>query len=162
MPQNFGGVRRGDTLHLSWDRVQPTDGMPALYYNLYASDCPVDVSDPRNLQAVMLRDTEYKWVGSKLLTMYWALTAVDAYGVESEVARWEESGHEKQLFREEFLLPEPEVWGMRLRLRDAAGAVLYNGKYRTRVGVRGFPPGCYMLEILSREGYILRRIPFVR
>ncbi len=162
VPENFSGVRRGDTLHLSWNRVEPKDGMPALYYNLYASDRPVDISNPRNLMGAMLRDNNYSWVGSKLATMYWALTAVDAYGIESEVVRWEEAGHEQQLFRDEFLLPEPSTWGMRLVLRDAVGAVLYNGRYRTRVGVRGFPPGCYMFEVVSRDGYVVERFPFVR
>lgn len=161
-PKNFSGVRVGDTLHLKWDRVEPVDGMPALYYNLYASDKPVDITSPRNFMGVMLHDNRYSWVGSKLATMYWALTAVDAYGIESEVVRWEEPGHEQQLFREEFLLPKPAVWGMRIVLKDAVGAVLYNGKYRTRVGVRGLPPGCYMLEILSRDGVVLDRLPFVR
>lgn len=162
VPKNFSGVRVGDTLHLKWDRVEPVDGMPALCYNLYASDKPVDISNPRNFMGVMLRDNHYSWVGSKLATKYWALTAVDAYGVESEVARWEEAGHEQQLYRDEFVLPEPDVWGMRLILRDAVGAVLYNGKYRTRVGVRGLPPGCYVLEVVSRDGVVLDRHPFVR
>lgn len=161
-PQNFSGVRVGDTLHLRWDRVVPTEGMPALRYNIYASDKPVDIGDPRHLMGVMLRDNSYSWIGSKLATMYWAVTAVDAYGVESEVVRWEEAGHEQQLFRDEFLLPEPSTWGMRLVLRDAVGAVLYNGKYRTRVGVRGFPPGCYILEVISRDGIVIDRLPFVR
>ena len=161
-PKNFSGVRVGDTLHLKWDRVEPVDGMPALYYNFYASDKLVDITSPRNFMGVMLHDNRYSWVGSKLATMYWALTAVDAYGIESEVVRWEEPGHEQQLFREEFLLPKPAVWGMRIVLKDAVGAVLYNGKYRTRVGVRGLPPGCYMLEILSRDGAVLDRFPFVR
>lgn len=161
-PQNFSGVRSGDTLHLSWSKVEPKEGMPQLYYNLYASDKAVDISDPRNLLGAMLKDPNFDWVGSKLATMYWAVTAVDAYGVESEVVRWEEAGHEQQLFREEFTLPEPEVWGMSIVLRDAAGAMLYKGGYRTQVGVRGLPPGCYMLEIITRDGVVVKRIPFVR
>lgn len=162
-PSGFFGVRNGDTLTLRWNKVASADGMPAVRYNIYASTySAVDISNVDNLMAVGLSDTLFTWNGSTLNTMHWAVVAVDAYGAEGDAALWSERGHIPALMRDVFHLPPPATWGMRLILRDAVGAVLYKGRYRTRIGVRGLPPGMYLLEIVSRDGSVLRRIPFSR
>lgn len=161
-PCNFEGVRAGDTLTLRWHSVQ-SDGMPKARYNVYLSvDSVGEVVKPDNLMAVSLSDTVFHWNGSSLSELRWAVTAVDAFGVESEPVCWNEPGSQPEMRIDELLLDEPPMWGMRIVLRDAAGVVLYSGRYRTRVGVRGLPSGVYLLEVCSRDGAVLERYPFTR
>lgn len=155
------GERTGDTLRLSWNGKATLKGRTK--YNVYASQVsPVDVSSIENLMAHSVVDTTFTWVGSTLNSMHWAVVPVDAFGVEGAPAFWSEKGAEPSLYRDEFLLPEPLTWGMRVVLRDAVGAKLYDGLYRPQVGVRGIPPGCYILEIVNRYGTVVERYPFTK
>lgn len=160
-PASFVGERKGDTLTLTWSAVEASSGMPAIRYNLYmTTDTILDVSKGENLVALVMSDTVFKWCGSSLKSVRWAVTSVDAYGMESKPVYWTEKGSERMLVREEFLLPEPTSWGMQVVLRDAEGARLYRGAYRRRVGVRGLPPGMYLLEVVTRHGVVVERYPF--
>ncbi|MBR5336198.1 MAG: family 10 glycosylhydrolase [Bacteroidaceae bacterium] len=162
-PQDFAGERRGDRLYLSWKAVTAADGHPAVKYNVYSSvGEPVDINNPRAMMDILLADTAFVWEGSSLQDVHWAVTAVDAYGVESVAARWCENGVARVLERDEFTFPEPCDWGMRIVLRDAAGRLLYSTPYRMSVGVRGLPPGVYMLEVVLRNGKVVERHPFSR
>lgn len=161
-PTNLVGVRRGDTLALHWSPASQADTLP-MRYNVYMSiDAPCDISDIRNYVATVSADSIYKWSGYSLSTVHWAVTSVDAYGVESEPRYWSEKTDNRSMCRSEFTLPEPTAWGMQIVLRDAAGYILYKGRYNTRVGVSGLPSGAYMLEIVSRGGAVLKRYPFTR
>ena len=162
-PLNIHGQREGDTLVLRWSKVAQPDSIPSLRYNVYMSlDTVGDITDTGNLMATMLSDSIYKWGGSSLSTVRWAVTSVDAFGVESAPSCWNEPGCVLKLYSEEFELSEPPTWGMQIVLRDAVGTELYKGAYRRRIGVRGFPPGVYRLEVLSREGSLLERYTFTR
>lgn len=161
-PYALEGVRFGDTLTLRWHSVS-SDSMPKPRYNVYlSSDSTDEVVKPENLIAVSLADTAFHWNGSSLSELRWAVTAVDAFGVESEPVCWNEPGSEPSLRTDELLLDEPRMWGMRIVLRDAIGTALYSGKYRTRIGVRGLLPGTYVLEVCSRKGAVLERYLFTR
>ena len=94
--------------------------------------------------------------------MHWAVVPVNAYGVEGAPAFWSEKGAEQQFYREEIHLPAAQAWDARVVLRGVEGAKLYEGPYRTRVGVRGIPPGVYMLEVVNSKGVVLKRIPFTK
>ncbi len=162
MVQGFYGSRVGDTLRLSWQKVA-VQGMPAVKYNVYASQtAPVDISNVQNLMAHSLPDASFEWVGSTLNTMHWAVVPVNAYGVEGAPAFWSEKGAEQQFYREEIHLPAAQAWDARVVLRGVEGAKLYEGPYSTRVGVRGIPPGVYMLEVVNSKGVVLKRIPFTK
>lgn len=163
-PTGFEGKRVGNKLSLKWNRVDVQEGMPAARYNLYASsDSTIDISDVDNMMAVSLTDTTFVWNGGPYTNaLNWAVTAVDAYGVESPVAIWYNKGYKPMLQRDEFRLFPARTWGYKVVLRDAVGTVLYKGAYREQVGVRGLPPGMYMLEVVNRDGVVLRRFPFSR
>lgn len=162
-PQCISGERKGDKLYLKWSAVKSADGEPAVRYNVYASvGKPVQVNNSRCMMDILLADTTFVWDGSSLQDIYWAVTAVDAYGVESVAARWCERAVQPALKRDAFSLSEPRDWGMRIVLRDAVGKLLYNIPYRTSLGVRGLSPGVYMLEVVLRNGKVLERYSFTR
>ena len=69
---------------LRWNGVEAVAGEPAVRYNVYgASGESVDTDNPENLLATMLDTTSFLWncPASDIYTV--AVTAVDAYGIES-------------------------------------------------------------------------------
>ena len=73
---------------LCWSGVQQRQGEPAIRYNVYGSAGEnVDVSNPENLLAGNVDATSFVWYRSKYETLSFVVTAVDAYGVESEPVR---------------------------------------------------------------------------
>ena len=69
---------------LSWSGAVDHSDAPYLLYNVYAGRTyPVDVKDARNLIAVRRRATELRIPGERA-DRYYAVTAIDRYGNESE------------------------------------------------------------------------------
>lgn len=162
-PERFYAEYQGDSIILSWSRVPTSPAVPAAKYNIYASyEYPVDLNDVRNLVGRMVADTCFAAPRSVVGKRHWVAVPVDAYGVEGKVSEFVEQGAVPSLYREEFNFPNPSAWGMRITVSDASGVELYNIPYRTCVGVRGLPKGSYLLKVLSREGAVIQRIPFVR
>ncbi len=161
-PKNFKGVHRLGALHLEWGSVNVRSGMPNIRYNLYRSaSYPVDTENVDNLVAANLSDTVFVW-GDVPQDAHWAVTAVDAFEVESAVAEWHERVPRSKLYRESFLLPDAQSWGMRVLIKDFSGKLLYSLPYNKSVNVEGLPAGCYRMEVMSRKGDILLREQFVR
>jgi hypothetical protein len=80
-------VRRGMSSDiLSWRKATDNSGADYLLYNVYASDrLPVDVSNPENLIAARQRELSIT-VPHKGRPLYYAVTAMNRYGMESEPA----------------------------------------------------------------------------
>ena len=75
-------------LTLQWDAVEAVDDEPTVRYNVYgAVGDTVDIENPENLLACMLDTTSHVWYRPFDETLSVAVTAVDAYGVESEPVR---------------------------------------------------------------------------
>lgn len=74
---------KGDVM-LSWSGAVDHSDAPYLLYNVYAGRTyPVDVKDARNLIAVRRRATELR-IPAERADRYYAVTATDRYGNESE------------------------------------------------------------------------------
>ena len=81
---------------ISWTAPTPNTQHPTPFlYNVYASSvCPVDISDPRNLVATRLTEPHITFSSAKnslslphhspFRPIYYAITALDRYGNESE------------------------------------------------------------------------------
>lgn len=70
---------------LSWSGAKDQSRSPYLLYNIYAShNWPVDVSDARNLVAARRQGTSIAAKVSEARPLYYAVTAMDRYGNESE------------------------------------------------------------------------------
>ena len=161
-PGNLNGERMGNTLRLSWQAVEAKNGMPATRYNLYRSaSYPVDTENIDNLVAANLHDTQYLFTDAQA-DAHWAVTAVDAYEVESKPAEWHQTTTYSKMHRDTFMLPDVQGWGTRVLIKDATGRLLQSSPYNKKVNVSGLPSGCYRLEIMSRKGATLMRHPFTR
>ena len=80
-------VRRGMSSDIiSWRKATDNSGADYLLYNVYASDrLPVDVSNPENLIAARQRELSIT-VPHKGRPLYYVVTAMNRYGMESEPA----------------------------------------------------------------------------
>ena len=84
-PQLQNSRRENHTVEISWNSVEAMDNHPAVRYNVYmALDSAVDISDVRNLVSVEQCETSFIWRCRTYSPVTVAVTAVDAYGVESE------------------------------------------------------------------------------
>ena len=161
-PENFAGIRSNDTLYLCWSSVYSKNNMPAMKYNIYKSDSfPVDVENPNNLIACNIKDTVFAWSDLES-DAYWAVTASNAYEMESPPSVWRETVRYSLKYRNSFLLPEEQRWGTRVLIKDVKGDLILSAPYNKDVNVEKLPAGCYRLEIMSREGGILQRDLFTR
>ena len=80
-------VKRGMSADIiSWQKAIDNSGADYLLYNVYASDHqPVDVSNPQNLIAARQRELQIT-VPHKGRPLYYAVTAMNRYGQESDPA----------------------------------------------------------------------------
>ena len=87
-PESLSLEWTADGYLLRWGGVESLEGEPPMRYNVYGEVGDfVDVNNPENLIGCMLDTTSFTWCRSVADTLSVAVTAVDAYGVESEPAR---------------------------------------------------------------------------
>lgn len=153
-PSGLKASRDKDGVSISWDRVPAEQGHPAMRYNVYGSlDTVADVNDIGNLLIASLDSTTFRWNCLTRSAMSVAVTAVNAYGVESEPVAVV-FNDESSLVRE-ISLPELPGWGYRLEVSDMYGRLLYHGRYSRSVRVGGLDGGCYMLKVYDRRGALV-------
>lgn len=145
---------------LQWGSVAPVCGEPSLRYNVYGcAGASVDVSNPENLLACLVDTTSFVWHNPVDGMCSFAVTTVDAYGVESEpvkVLYTPDVG-----FGKEINLPAFQSWGMKMEVLDVYGRRLYYGGCAKRVGVAGLQSGCYILNVYDRYGALVYTHRFV-
>ena len=83
-----------------------------------------------------------------------AVTAVDAYGRESEPLGVN-SGDDEALLVDELVLPDQPAWGARIEVLDIYGRTVCKGKYSKRVDVRKLKGGRYQLRMYDRHKALL-------
>lgn len=161
-PGCLTGVRSGDTLRLCWQKVKAKEGLPETRYNIYnSSHYPVDTENINNLVAANIKDTFFVW-NDRPSDRHWAVTAVNAFEMESAAVAWHEEPPRSKMYRKHFTLAEQQSWGTRVLIKDATGRLLLSSPYNGNINVEGLPPGSYRLEVMSRKGIILERYFFTR
>jgi uncharacterized lipoprotein YddW (UPF0748 family) len=78
-------------IRLNWDKAFDNDARNAPFYVVYASDeYPVDTSRPENIVAQRIYETNYTYIltYSQKRKEYFAVTAMDRYGNESEAIQF--------------------------------------------------------------------------
>lgn len=137
-------VLKGD--ELQWNGNAP-------YYNIYASDdCPVDVSDMRNLIASR-RSVKSLCVTDRhgnVPHKYFAVTAMDRYGNESQASQSHELFEHDLLLKndgETLWLPEDASQTVRYDILTLTGQTvsLRLAVQDGQIALWGVPPGAYLL-----------------
>ena len=90
VPVRCGAKREGGYVTLTWETSKDNDDRNEPYYVIYASDSyPVDTTNPENILAQSVRKNSYihapvlPWEAKQ----YYAVSAMDRYGNESEAAQ---------------------------------------------------------------------------
>ena len=155
---------------LSWNGAIDHSGCPYLLYNVYSSRTyPVDITNGNNLIATYQRDTIMSLSRDG---RYYAITAIDRYGNESEPLQSEEPKTVGNATSAEFLACD----GLLLRLppkgnvldanyvivETLQGAVIATLPYQGHTAdVKNIPEGIYWLRSLGRKGRTHRLGMFV-
>ena len=85
-PTQLSVERQATADRLAWSGATDRSGAPYLLYNVYASTVPyVDTSEPRNLVATRVMGNSITLPHSNGCMLYYAVTAIDRYGNESQV-----------------------------------------------------------------------------
>ena len=161
-PSGFKSVRTSSGVELQWQPSVAKEGMPPVRYNVYGALCDtVDITSIDNLLASSLDSLSYSWQCRTSHPMSVAVTAVNAFGIESAPVVVTFPGVSRMPVNE-LSLPEIPGWGCRIEVHDMYGRMLYRGRYSRRIGVRGLPSGCYMLHIYDRRGVPIEKVHFMR
>ena len=148
-----GSLRSDSTFAISWFGGGSREGEPAVRYNVYGSlGDRVDVGNINNLLASGLTDCSFVWHCRSFKALTLAVTAVDAYGRESEPLS---VGSGSSELLEELLLPLPQSWGTRLEIVDIYGRRVRQSRYSRVVNVGSLPAGRYLLNMYDRHGALL-------
>ena len=168
---NVEHTTQGD--NLSWSSGRDRSDGPNLLYNVYAStEYPVDINNPENFVATRL-EARYLSLrrSSDKKPLYYAVTALDRYGNESEPVREYVRGSNRQSVASN-LLPND---GRTLKLNSSVdadyllvctlqGSIIYACDNRPQISIASIPEGIYELKSRNRKGishrlgyFIIRR-----
>ena len=160
-PMGVRACRDAEGISLSGESVAADEGFPAIRYNVYAAlDTIVNVDCISSLVASGVDSTSFSWNCRTDGDMCVAVTAVNAYGIESEpvVVAFPVTNR----IVEDISLPELPGWGYRLEVRDVYGRVIYSGRYSRNVGIGGLQGGFYTLKAYDRHGSVVLSRSFKR
>lgn len=161
-PSSLRAERDENGITITWAPVKGNGSEPPVKYNIYCTTGEkIETSDIRNLVVSSHGGEKFRWECRTFRAITAAVTAVDAYGRESEPALIT-CGSDDCLAAEELSLPEEPSWGARVEVTDLTGRRLYNGRYSDRIGVRGLDGGHYILKMYDRHGALLYSRKFRR
>lgn len=155
---------------LTWKEAENRNDSPYLLYNIYASkNYPVDVNDPQNLVAWRITNSFLNVPSDK--DTYYAVTATDRYGQESEACQlpdireyrfWQTDDIQKTNGNWVRLPEKPATLDANVLLIETlqgqqVGAVEYKGKY---ADISYLPDGIYILRSLGKKNRNHRMVYF--
>ncbi len=163
-PTKMTAKNEDGKFRLQWTSGTDHSGGPYLMYNVYAStESPVDVSDVRNLVAWRLTQQQLT-LGSEDKTHYFAITAIDRYGNESEalqniqprrvpVVEWLEN--DGRILQAPDI--DPTITCDYLSIESMAGNVItIRPKDDKKISIRTLPNGVYTLNAVDRQKHSRR------
>lgn len=160
-PSNLKVARDKDGFSITWDSVASMCGHPAVKYNIYGSlGDTVNVDDIDNLLFSGLDSLSYRWDCRTLDGVAIAVTAVNAYGVESNPARLLLPS-EKSLV-DTLHFPEFTGKGHLVKVLDKYGRLQHTGQYRRKFSVTGLKSGCYSVTVYDRHGAVVYQTRFMK
>nr|WP_315347330.1 family 10 glycosylhydrolase [Hoylesella enoeca] len=146
---------------LSWQGARDRSDGPYLLYNVYSSRVyPVDITDADNLIAVRLQSTSIELPAVKG-QRYYAVTAVDRYGNESEPIQMPQpqaetaAGDLLPCDGQTLRLPQksPTMDADLIAIETLQGAIIATRPYRgVSIDIRDLPAGIYVIRSLNAQG----------
>lgn len=155
---------------VAWDKGTDRSRSPYLMYNVYASrSYPVDTDNAANLVAQRVRTSETAFKASAAHAMYYAVTAIDRYGLESRARQMEtgsslqapasfikNNGKHMQLPRKGKVLDADYIV-----IETLEGCAVATLPYRgTQADIRSITDGMYIVRSLNRKG-ITHRLGYI-
>lgn len=162
-PAGFVASRDVSGVSLEWNAVTVPDNFPCMRYNVYmAIGDTVDTGDISNLFASDVTGTSFRCDCRVAGNITVAVTAVNAYGIESEPSVAVLKNACSYLVSGYIVLPDSVSEGWRMVVTDMYGRDVYDGRYSRKIIVRGLCPGHYRLKVYDRHGSLLHSTRFFR
>jgi uncharacterized lipoprotein YddW (UPF0748 family) len=162
-PAGFVANRDVSGVSLEWNAVTVPGNFPCMRYNVYmAIGDTVDTGDISNLFASDVTGTSFRCDCRVAGNITVAVTAVNAYGIESEPAVAVLKNACSYLVSGYIVLPDSVSEGWRMVVTDMYGRDVYDGRYSRKIIVRGLCPGHYRLKVYDRHGSLLHSTRFFR
>ncbi len=155
-----------DHTSLVWTEAEEDNSNGGIIYNVYASDTyPVDVTRVENLIAARVRGTTYEFTSKTGNYCYYAITASDRFGNESEAVQEYVDPTElayKQERSKRYLPVDdnrmvhfPEEEGtLAVYICDLSGKRIRIATYPDRINVRPIKPGMYKLIRIKKKNRV--------
>lgn len=167
-PSNIQIISRNDSLIITWETatdnsLQETPNAPAIRYNIYASkDKNIDITNPKNIKATYLRNTQFAIPAKEAQGLNFTVTAVDCYGNESIPVSYETKK------KKDCPLPGKKAYidipyhkdGIKIVITDLFGRNIYQTSYTRTLKIKSLKPGVYYIYIKDKKDNTLERIPF--
>jgi hypothetical protein len=148
---------------MQWESVEAFEGFPATRYNVYAAlGDSVDVTRIENLLASSLDTLAYRWECRSLKSVALAVTAVDAYGVESVPVRVCVPAGGALSCRSTLSLPSSLTAAGRIEIVDLYGHLVRTDCFTFEYSVESLSPGVYTLNVCDSRGVVLYSRRFIR
>lgn len=144
----------GERTTLSWQAATHPHGTP-LYYRVYASNrLPVDITRPQNIIAERVAQPQFSLPANGNMPTYWAVTAVDRMGNESQPLAFTPDSVQALSITNE--LPRP-IEGQTLLINDLTGYELARLTTFPQDIVQwchqqGWHKGIYRYQLISVQG----------
>ena len=160
-PLGLVANRDAKGVSIEWNAVTAPGNLPATRYNVYmAIGDTVDTGDISNLFASNVTGTSFRCDCRVAGNMSVAVTAVNAYGIESKPSVAVLRNEYTALVSDYIVLPDTISNGWRMVVTDMYGREVYSGRYSRKVIVRGLGSGFYRLEVYDRRGSLLHSVRF--
>lgn len=157
-------VERGGDICLNWLPSVDNDARNKPFYTLYASDVyPVDVFCPANVIATRIRDNCYWYSCANPATRkhYFAVTAVDRYGNESEATQLSEPVHLHEIHYDGNTLHLPEWADAKyITVTDITGRNIKTAPYAMQFPLQRLQRGSYRVLVTDKKEQLIRTAGF--
>lgn len=162
-PSSFHFVRDEKGVTMQWNSVEAPEGFPAMRYNVYAAlGDSVDVSRIENLLVSSLDTLAYRWECRSLKSLALAVTAVNAYGVESSPVTVCVPAGGALSCRTTLSLPSSLTAAERIEIVDLYGHPVCTDSFTSEYNVENLSPGVYTLNVSDSRGVVLYSRRFIR
>lgn len=160
-PSTLSIKKNNSATIMSWHGAKDNSDAPYLLYNVYSSkDFPVNINDPRNLIAIRRKESQIV-IPRKYENRFYAITAIDRYGNESEALQSKEKNELNNLtmmlpcdnnhviIPENFLSQDMQL----ITIESIVGNTLTSRTLKDhKISIKDLPNGTYSIRSINKKG----------